>query len=733
MAARVQIVVEAKNAAGGVLRAVTGQLGDMGNLVEELTSKNVNWGNVAQTATTMVINGIKDAIKVTQDYAKEVRDLSLASGATAEESSRLIQVLDDFEISAEDVTAATKAMTKNGLAPTIETIAQLADQYVAINDPMERNEFILKNLGKAGLQWANALSQGGDSLRALGADVDSSLILTQDSINAAEEYRLAIDEWNDAVMGLKVTIGSQLLPVLTSLISSKKQLENATVALNEAEKTGGVIMANSYEAAQKLREAHEAQNNLLPSATVSYQKWAEVVSKSAAETDVAQADMAAFNEQLGVLREILDGEVGKAQDDFNAKMDEYNNQLALAKSQKEKDEINANIAAETAAYNERATAIAFNIQQEAILNSALPSSTKIEMITALGQSYGMYDEATANAITSTNEWINRVEQGTLSEEAAIQNMKNMAYQFKATGAQAQGMVEPITHVGAATARADKVFSEFEGTQEGLAQGLNSEAIPAVNEVRSSLQKMPSSGTSWQYNFTITTSGSVPSLPDSSFSGNGQGAPVCFLAGTLITMADGNYKRIEQIAEQDKVMSYDIEHGTFVIGIVARTFQHKAVSFLNINGIRVTPEHPFRVASEWVKAGDLKRGDILFTDEGDSRMVESVIRYAAEVDVYNFEVDTAHNYFAGGVLVHNKDSETGGHQAGGQVYANRPTIVGEGGAEPFFPSVNGRILSHAEALHALSLGGGGGSSYGPFYGNVTLQIDEGGAADIMSMR
>ena len=74
-----------------------------------------------------------------------------------------------------------------------------------------------------------------------------------------------------------------------------------------------------------------------------------------------------------------------------------------------------------------------------------------------------------------------------------------------------------------------------------------------------------------------------------------------------------------------------------------------------------------------------------------------------------------------------------HQAGGPVYAGNPYMVGEAGPEPVIPAMNGRILGHAESLHAMTLGGGGGAKYGPFYGPVTLEISEEGAGGIMGIR
>jgi hypothetical protein len=76
---------------------------------------------------------------------------------------------------------------------------------------------------------------------------------------------------------------------------------------------------------------------------------------------------------------------------------------------------------------------------------------------------------------------------------------------------------------------------------------------------------------------------------------------------------------------------------------------------------------------------------------------------------------------------------GGYQQGGEVFAGVPVGVGEAGREVFMPQQNGRILGHAESLHALSLGGGGGSKYGPFYGPVTIQMSDDSATGFMGLR
>jgi len=247
MAAKVQVVVEAQDAASGVLRGITSQLGGLGSVVEQVTSKNIAWGNVAADAAQMVVKGMVDSYNAAQQYSQSVRDLALVSGTGAEESSRLIQVLDDFQITAEDVTAATRIMTKNGLTPTIETLAKLSDEYNKINDPMEKNEFILKNLGRSGLQWANALKEGGSALRAMGEEVNANLILTDKQVANMEKARLAQDAWNDTIEGGKIAIGAWM----GSMVAANDTHAQAIELL----RSEGVAIARGVENTQAYKDA----------------------------------------------------------------------------------------------------------------------------------------------------------------------------------------------------------------------------------------------------------------------------------------------------------------------------------------------------------------------------------------------------------------------------------------------------------------------------------------------
>lgn len=255
MPARVQVIVEAKDGASGILRGITTQFGAFGQVIEDVTQKNVSWGNLAASATQIVVSGMKQSIEATVEYAAQVRNLSAISGQSTEETSRFIQVLDDYHLSAEDATTATKALTKEGLAPSIDTLAKLSDEYLSLNNAQAQNEFIIKNLGRGGLEWVNVLKQGSTALREQAAAVDDSLVLTQQAVQQARDYEIALDNWQDSVQGVKVALGNVLLPVLTNVIDAINDSVTASEAMSEAGYNSANALDKNYQAALKQAEA----------------------------------------------------------------------------------------------------------------------------------------------------------------------------------------------------------------------------------------------------------------------------------------------------------------------------------------------------------------------------------------------------------------------------------------------------------------------------------------------
>ena len=69
-------------------------------------------------------------------------------------------------------------------------------------------------------------------------------------------------------------------------------------------------------------------------------------------------------------------------------------------------------------------------------------------------------------------------------------------------------------------------------------------------------------------------------------------------------------------------------------------------------LRLTPNHLVLSAGKWVRAGELKVGDLLTAPGGAPVPLFSVHKMIGRVTVYNLQVSTG-TYVAGGIIVHNK--------------------------------------------------------------------------------
>lgn len=140
---------------------------------------------------------------------------------------------------------------------------------------------------------------------------------------------------------------------------------------------------------------------------------------------------------------------------------------------------------------------------------------------------------------------------------------------------------------------------------------------------------------------------------------GSGGGGCFLAGTQILLADGSYKRIEDVKQGDVVTSYNLktrasEKEKVDTLIIHPNFVEK---YLLINAVlKVTTNHPIWVNNEhaWINAGSLKIGDKLLNPDGKEIIVQTISEIVETKTVYNLHLlGENHNYFADDILVHNK--------------------------------------------------------------------------------
>ena len=200
-------------------------------------------------------------------YAKTVEDMARVTGSSAEEVSRLIQVSDDLQISTASLEQAMAGAVRKGIDPSVDSIASLADEYLALAPGLERSQFLVEKFGRSGLEMAKLMEQGGDKIRDMGAAVDDSLIITDEAIAANQEYYAAMDDLNDIIQGVKLEIAQGLIPVLSEVAKlmeeiKKKGEENKSRSQEEAKQI--LLTSNGYdEYCKRMFEAGEGVGRMV--------------------------------------------------------------------------------------------------------------------------------------------------------------------------------------------------------------------------------------------------------------------------------------------------------------------------------------------------------------------------------------------------------------------------------------------------------------------------------------
>lgn len=135
---------------------------------------------------------------------------------------------------------------------------------------------------------------------------------------------------------------------------------------------------------------------------------------------------------------------------------------------------------------------------------------------------------------------------------------------------------------------------------------------------------------------------------------------CFVAGTKITLPNGEYKNIEDVVVGEKVLTYNESTGETELGIVGDLKVHDVEDVIDLvfddtTSITTTPEHPFFVKEKgWVNAKNLQEGDVCVKDDKTDITIISVKEDTSSHTVYNLlSVSENHNFFANKILVHNK--------------------------------------------------------------------------------
>lgn len=133
---------------------------------------------------------------------------------------------------------------------------------------------------------------------------------------------------------------------------------------------------------------------------------------------------------------------------------------------------------------------------------------------------------------------------------------------------------------------------------------------------------------------------------------------CLAAGTLVDTEQGP-RPIEQLQPGNRVWSFDLENQRPLLTTVQTVYHGEAPAVLQITPtLSATAEHPVFADGEWIPAGNLRQGDIVVGREEPYLLPAMPQLLNRKTQVFDLAVNEPHNFFAGGILVHNKSMAFG---------------------------------------------------------------------------
>jgi len=235
MANKIDILIKAKDEASKEIEGVTDSLEDLEGGAEELEKTgSKSFGDFMDNVAIAML-GINQAIEIGMkiaeaakrvyeatvgkalDIAKEVETLSRISGDAPENISALRIAAQEAGVGFDDLYKALENLNKNGVAPTVENLVAIANEYINLEDPIAKATLLTEYFGAAGDEIAPMLEAIAGGVKEVQ---NAGLIFTEADIQNAKNYTAALEDFQVAKEGFLVKLGNIFLPSFTEILQN---------------------------------------------------------------------------------------------------------------------------------------------------------------------------------------------------------------------------------------------------------------------------------------------------------------------------------------------------------------------------------------------------------------------------------------------------------------------------------------------------------------------------------
>jgi hypothetical protein len=212
-----------------------------------------NAGAMAMGAGTAIIGFAAKSVMAFNETAIAAGNFADSTGLAVEDASRWMSVADDMGLNADTMQKSFLKLNKeiatgsaiqkeygiesvlaaDGQIDVNETMLKAIDTIGGIQDPTKRAMVAQQMFGRSYAEVAEIVLGDAEKIRAGLEGTSDAQVIDEDEVRKAREMRRAMDELNDILSDVTLSLGEHLTPAITDAVDDLKTFGRAIGEVNE--------------------------------------------------------------------------------------------------------------------------------------------------------------------------------------------------------------------------------------------------------------------------------------------------------------------------------------------------------------------------------------------------------------------------------------------------------------------------------------------------------------------
>ena len=196
---------------------------DLADLAKSAAKANIGgllFGAVAG-ASAAAAAGVIAITKATASYADEMGKAAQKTGIGVRELSGLRHAAEMSDVSFSDLQTGLKIFAKTTDGPLGESLRKMSDKFQSMPDGVEKSRLAVEKFGRSGTMFIPFLNDGAAGLAKMAKEAEIfGTVVDEKLAKQGDELGDNLDNVWNIVKGLGITLGRELVPVVSDLVGS---------------------------------------------------------------------------------------------------------------------------------------------------------------------------------------------------------------------------------------------------------------------------------------------------------------------------------------------------------------------------------------------------------------------------------------------------------------------------------------------------------------------------------